>query len=242
MRSTSQYAAMLEHLGVNMKNFLLLSEKKWHDDLFDSLSNRKREVWFRVKSKSDFTIDFLNNHNIDKVFIPHWSHIIPSDIFENYECIVFHMTDLPYGRGGSPLQNLIVRGHQETKISAIRINQGIDTGKIYLKAPLSLLGTAEEIFLRSSEVIQRMIEKILETNPEPQEQKGDVVNFKRRKAEEGDISKLESLEQAYDYIRMLDCSGYPSAFLETENFRFEFSRASFKADQSIIADVRITKK
>ena len=29
------------------------------------------------------------------------------------------MTDLPYGRGGSPLQNLIIRGFESTKISAI---------------------------------------------------------------------------------------------------------------------------
>jgi len=36
--------------------------------------------------------------------------IILKEIFENYEIILFHMTDLPYGRGGSPLQNLIVRG------------------------------------------------------------------------------------------------------------------------------------
>ncbi|TVL99719.1 MAG: methionyl-tRNA formyltransferase [Candidatus Brocadia sp. WS118] len=222
--------------------YILLTEKTWHDKLFDHLLNRKEEDWFRITQKENFNLSELNKTNPEKIFIPHWSHIIPAEIYERYECIVFHMTDLPYGRGGSPLQNLIVRGHQETKISAIRINQGIDTGKIYLKAPLSLLGTAEEIFLRSSEVIQRMIAKIIETNPEPQEQKGDVVNFKRRKAEEGDISKLESLEQAYDYIRMLDCNGYPSAFLETETFRFEFSRASLKADQSIIADVRITKK
>ena len=31
------------------------------------------------------------------------------EIHENYKCIIFHMTDLPFGRGGSPLQNLISR-------------------------------------------------------------------------------------------------------------------------------------
>ena len=44
------------------------------------------------------------------VFFPHWSHIIPEDIHGAFECVIFHMTDLPFGRGGSPLQNLIARG------------------------------------------------------------------------------------------------------------------------------------
>ena len=113
---------------------------------------------------------------------------------------------------------------------------------VYLKAPLSLLGTAEEIFIRSTEVIREMIETIIETEPIPEKQKGEVVNFRRRKPCEGDLSNLESLEQVYDYIRMLDCEGYPSAFVEIKNFKIEFSRASFKADKSIMANVRITKK
>ena len=46
---------------------------------------------------------------------------MPSEIIRNYECICFHETDLPFGRGGSPIQNLIVRGFKTTKISAIKM-------------------------------------------------------------------------------------------------------------------------
>ena len=49
----------------------------------------------------------LEASNPDFVFFPHWSWKIPPSIYENYNCVVFHMTDLPFGRGGSPLQNLI---------------------------------------------------------------------------------------------------------------------------------------
>jgi methionyl-tRNA formyltransferase len=41
---------------------------------------------------------------------------------------------------------------------------------------------------------------------------------------------------------MLDCEGYPAAFIENEHFRFEFTRASLKSEKEIIADVRIIKK
>ena len=87
-----------------------------------------------------------------------------------------------------------------------------------------------------------MIIEIINKSLQPQSQEGEVVEFKRRKKEDGNIMKLETIKEMYDYIRMLDCEGYPNAFLEIENFRFEFSRASFKDDQIIKADVRIIKK
>jgi methionyl-tRNA formyltransferase len=152
------------------------------------------------------------------------------------------MTDLPYGRGGSPLQNLIVRGYTDTKISALRVNNGIDTGDIYCKAELSLLGTAEEIFLRASQTIETLIRDIIDKKMSPIPQEGEPVQFKRRKPEDGDIKDLEDIQTVYDYIRMLDAEGYPNAFVEIGKFRLEFRRASLKSDNSIIADVRISKK
>ena len=71
----------------------------------------------------------------------------PKSIWGTWPTVIFHMTDLPYGRGGSPLQNLIKRKHRTTKITAILCDDGLDTGDIYLKEDLSLEGSAEEIFL-----------------------------------------------------------------------------------------------
>ena len=105
--------------------------------------------FYLISRKEDFTIERIDLISPIKIFIPHWSYIIPPSIFEEYECIVFHMTDLPYGRGGSPLQNLIVRGLTSTKLSALRVEAGLDTGPVYLKTDLSLLGTAEEIIYQS---------------------------------------------------------------------------------------------
>ena len=43
------------------------------------------------------------------------------------------MTDLPFGKGGSPLQNLIMRGYKHSKLSSIKCAEKIDSGPIYLK-------------------------------------------------------------------------------------------------------------
>lgn len=228
-------------MGNTLKTYVLLSSKKWHDSLFESLKNLIDAKWIRVNEQSEFSHQNLLKIQPDKVFIPHWSYIIEPDIYLNWECIVFHMTDLPYGRGGSPLQNLIERGHKHTMISAIKVEDGLDTGDIYLKAPLSLQGTAEEIFIRASGVIEKMIEEIINTNPIPKKQEGEVTIFKRRKPEQSNVENLETIDQVYNFIRMLDCEGYPNAFIETKHFKIEFNKASYSND-IINAHVRITKK
>ena len=70
-----------------------------------------------------------------------------------------------------------------------------------------------------------MIFKIVEGNGEVKDQLGDVVRFSRRGPNDGDLADLETPNQIYDYIRMLDADNYPSAFIEVENFRLEFTSA-----------------
>tara|TARA_X000000950_G_C13843940_1_gene631472 strand:- start:793 stop:1476 length:684 start_codon:yes stop_codon:yes gene_type:complete len=222
---------------------IILSEKKWNEELVSLLDIQyKLSKWKLINNKSEFRHEVLEKLNIGKIFIPHWSYIIPKDIYEKYECIVFHMTDLPFGRGGSPLQNLIVRGFTETKISAIKVEEGLDTGPIYLKRKLTLEGTAEEIFIRSSHIIYKMILIILENQITPISQIGNPVIFKRRKKEDSNIIELKEINRLFDYIRMLDCDGYPKAFIENDDVKFEFSKAELKSKNELIASVRIFKK
>lgn len=230
-------------MGDPVKKYILLTEKRWHDVLFEDLQQKLPGDWIFIRSKVSFTEAALAEIKPDIIFIPHWSYIIPSNIFGSYECVVFHMTDLPFGRGGSPLQNLIASGISETMISAIRVEEGLDTGDIYLKKRLSLAGKASEIYERASGVIGEMIKEIVLQQPAPLPQQGEPVFFKRRKKEDGNIATLEEPVKVYDYIRMLDCEGYPNAFLETDHFRFEFSNAVLSdSNESIEAHVRIVKK
>lgn len=226
-----------------MDHIVILSARKWNLNIAEVLNIRFPDYHFIfIHDKNTFTKSYIDSLNPVKIFIPHWSYIIPSEIFTLYECIVFHMTDLPYGRGGSPLQNLIERGHTSTKISALRVEKELDAGSIYLKKEMSLYGSAEEIYIRANDVIMEMIAEILTADLRPFPQIGDKVVFKRRKPEQSNVEEIQELNQLYDMIRMLDAENYPHAFLENEYFRFEFTRASLKADESILADVKIIKK
>lgn len=208
-----------------------------YGDIFKNIFD---EVLY-ISQKNDLTYENLKKFNPQYIFLPHWSHIIPKEIYDNFECVIFHMTDLPFGRGGSPLQNLISREVYNTKISAIKCVKELDAGPIYLKQDLNLDGNANEIYKRTAFIVLDMIKEIVEKKPVPIEQQGDKVVFTRRKPEESNIEKLETLNKAYDYIRMLDADGYPKAFVETEFFKFEFSQATLNSDK-IIANVEIKLK
>lgn len=212
-----------------------------HDDMEESLRVRHGLEVLRVRTQAELEFSALADFAPRFVFFPHWSSKIPASIYEGFECVIFHMTDLPFGRGGSPLQNLVVRGISETQLTALRCVAELDAGPIYMKRPLSLLGTAEEILLRASKLTGEMIERIVLEQPTPQPQAGEPTAFRRRSPQDGNLAELGELEKAFDYIRMLDADGYPPAFLETKHFKLEFSRASLRPD-SIIADVKISRK
>jgi len=193
----------------------------------------------RLRERNDLTVERLGGIAPEFVFFPHWSWIIPQEIHRRFNCVIFHMTDLPFGRGGSPLQNLIVRGIYETKLSAIKCCDTLDAGPVYLKRPLSLHGSAEEVFVRAAHLMESMVVEIALGKIAPQEQVGEITLFQRRRPEDGDISSLDSLAKVHDYIRMLDAEGYPNAFLKNSGFRLSFTRSRLAHDH-VMADVRIS--
>lgn len=214
--------------------YIILTSREWHEKTAKNLGDE----FLLMTEREEFTAEKLAEIQPKYIFIPHWSYIIPAEIYENFNCIIFHMTDLPYGRGGSPLQNLIARGHKSTKISAIKCEKQLDAGDVYLKEDLDLSGTAQDIFEHSAGIIEKMISKIVSGNITPQPQQGEVVEFKRRKPQESDISELDSVEKIYDYIRMLDADGYPKAYIELpKGIRLEFDKADYK-DGNLSARVK----
>ena len=216
------------------ENFIVATVKSWNIENFNELKDKdKKNNYKLITNKEDLTLDLMKKINPKYIFFPHWSWKIPEEIYNNFECVVFHMTDLPFGRGGSPLQNLISRGIYDTKISAIKVVEDIDAGDIYCKEPVSIKdGSAEDIFNKVSSIIyDKMISFIIKNNPIPKKQKGELVVFKRRSPKDSDISKLDDVTKIYDYIRMLDAEGYPKARIETEKFNVEFSDAKIEGNK-----------
>ena len=71
---------------------------------------------------------------------------------------------MPYGRGGSPIQNLIKRGFSNSPIYALKANNKLDSGKIIMSDNISLNGKLDDIFFRMSDKTFKIIKKIEKKN------------------------------------------------------------------------------
>jgi len=221
--------------------YVYLGCRPWHADAFAAIERDLPGHWLFVSTRDGLTLDALRAAAPRYVFFAHWSWIVPTEIVDEFECVNFHMTDLPFGRGGSPLQNLVVRGYDRTMLTAHRMTAALDDGPIYAQRELSLDGTAEAVYLRATHVTHEIIAWMIEREPEPRPQVGAVVEFPRRRACESRIADdVHDLDQIYDFIRMLDADGYPHAFIDRGALRFEFRRAA-RYDGRVVADVVITR-
>ncbi|MGH9775338.1 MAG: methionyl-tRNA formyltransferase [Candidatus Acidiferrales bacterium] len=220
------------------QTYIVAGCKPWNRRVFEEQISKLPGQWHFIGAPEELSIEKVDALHPRYIFFLHWSQKVQEKLVRNQECVCFHMTDVPYGRGGSPLQNLIVRGHRETKLTALRMSEEFDAGPVYVKRALSLDGNAEEIYIRSSNLAAKMIGDIIRDELQPTPQTGEPVVFRRRKPAESEIPPNLSLEGLYDFIRMLDAQGYPRAFLLHGNFRCEFSRAVLY-DREIRADVSI---
>ena len=220
-------------------NYVIASCKPWHKVSFELLVATTVGQWEFVTT-ADALSSAVLRLSPRYVFFLHWNWHVHSEIWVNYECVCFHMTDVPYGRGGSPLQNLISLGNTQTMLSALRMVEEMDAGPVYSKRPLSLIGRAEEIYHRAGDISFDIIRWMVETEPEPIPQVGEPVVFKRRKPEQSVLPLAGDLIRIYDHIRMLDAPTYPSAFLKYGNCCIEFVNADLR-NEEIHANVVIRK-
>ncbi|MFG6535315.1 GNAT family N-acetyltransferase [Sulfitobacter sp. 1A16787] len=224
-----------------MTQYIVATDRPWAVQAFIESRNRLPGEWLLVTSAADLEAA-VARLTPRYVFFPHWSHIVPRVILERVECVCFHMSDVPYGRGGSPLQNLILRGHRSTVLTALRMTDDIDAGPVYAKQPLSLEGSAEEVFQRAAVQTVDVIAEIVQHEPIPTRQlDSGALNFARRKPLQSALPGRGDIEGIYDHIRMLDAPGYPKAYIDHGPFRITLSGAKLGEDGSAFARAQITE-
>jgi methionyl-tRNA formyltransferase len=220
---------------------VIATTKPWNIAYFKGKLPTLPGAWRLIEHPEELTAEFVRDFSPDYIFFPHWSWRVPDDILDLTECVCFHMTDVPAGRGGTPLQNLISRGHTKTVVSALRMVHEMDAGPVYSKVPLSLDGRAQEIYERATALIADMILHIVNNRPVPVPQVGEPTIFPRRKPEDSRLPLACEPAALYDHIRMLDAETYPHAFLDYGSFRLEFTHATQTSD-GVEARVMIKRK
>lgn len=199
--------------------FIIITKKKWDSNNFKKLNKN-----ILISNKINYRK--INKINPKIIFFIHWSKIIDKSLFEKYLCIQFHASDLPNGKGGSPIQNQILLNKKKTKLTAFKITKKLDSGPICMKSDLSLNGNAFDIFKRLENISIKMIKKIIKRKKIIfKSQIGKSSFFNRRKPEGSNINikKIKNINKLYDFLRMLDAPSYPNAFIILNNFKFTFN-------------------
>ena len=207
--------------------YLFCAYREWSKTLFDKLKEEEDNI-ILLKSPKKLTFSYVKKINPEMIFFPDWSWIVNKKIINNYKCVCFHESNLPKFRGGSPLQNQIIRGVEKTKTTAFIMNEGLDEGVIMLQKELSLKGSINEIFKRMINNDYVMIKKIMDKKYKLKKQKGKPTKFKRRSEDQSELINLDySKKYLYNFIRMLD-DPYPNAFIQIGKRKVVFKNVSNK--------------
>ena len=206
---------------------VIACSNSWFQACLDTL---KVDELLKISTKEELNLEVLDDFQPDFVFFPHWSWLVDEEIYRAHRCVLFHTAPLPYGRGGSPIQNLIIEGFQECPLCALEMTGEMDAGPIIASELVSLQGSLREILHRINQIVNKLIVKIVNENPIPVPQIGKPKVFRRLSGADNKIDCDATLEKIFDQIRMLDADGYPNAYLQSGDTRVEFESAQFEGN------------
>jgi len=226
-----------------MTNIVVCYYRDWGKQISDALITCPDvNVIDRITSKEEYDRKINSLDECVKVLLfLGWSWYVAPDVTSKYLCIGIHPSDLPEYKGGSPIQNQIIDGVLDTKLTLMTLSDGdIDTGDIWGKEYLDLRGQNMDVIF--SHIVESSI-KVLYTffstypNITPIVQNpNDGFSKKRRKPSDSRITiedlQSHSLEWVYNVIRSLT-DPYPNAYLEDcEGNRLYFKEVNFVSKNS----------
>ena len=206
--------------------YLFCAYRDWALKLYKELKKKYPDMHL-LSTPKKLTANYVKKKKPKLIFFPDWSWIVPDEIISNYKCICFHESDLPNFRGGSPIQNQIIRGIEKTKSTAFLMDKGLDEGDILLQKTLLLTGSLDQIFERMIQNDLFMVEKIIQGKYKLKKQRGNPTRFKRRSPKDSELESLKhSKKYIYNFIRMLD-NPYPNAFINLGKHKIVFKKAFY---------------
>lgn len=222
------------------KKIIIACSKKWFLKSLKVKNFLKKKNVILVTEKKKLSLNYLNKVKPRLIFFPHWGNKISQAILEKYTCICFHTAPLPFGRGGSPIQNLILKNYKKSPVCALKMTKELDAGPIYCKRVVNLSGTLDQIFGRISLKILEMIKTLLKKKIKPKKQTGVVYRFKRINKKDSNIKYEKNIHKIFNKIRMLDSVDYPSAYIKFNNIKLFLTNPILKK-KTIICNAEIRK-
>lgn len=162
----------------------------------------------------------------DIVFYLSYHSVVPSAILAlGGNNVVVHASDLPHGRGWSPLTWQVLAGQDEITLTLFEATASVDSGPIYIKKSLKLSGTElieelrEVVGSQTISICAQFVAQFPQLVADRQEQAGLVTYYRRRTPEDSRIDPTQSIEKQFNLLRVVDNDKYP-AFFDFNNRRY----------------------
>ena len=135
--------------------------------------------------------------------------------YNEYNLIV-HESDLPNGKGWSPVTWQILEGKSRIPITLFEAAKAVDSGRIYGQDFIELNGSELLPEIKEQQGIKTidLILKFFKNLPiEGREQKGQDTFYKRRTPKDSELDVYKNIYDQFDILRISDNERYPAYFL-----------------------------
>ena len=171
----------------------------------------------RIKERE--AVEYLKGLEADIFVVAAFGQILSREILElpPYGCINIHGSLLPKYRGAAPIQWAILKGEQETGITIMQMNEGLDTGDMLAKSIVHIEAedTGESLFDKMARSGARLL---LETLPLIREGKIQPVKQKEEDSTyapiiKKEMGKIDWKQKAITIERLIRAmNSWPSAY------------------------------
>ena len=149
--------------------------------------------------------------------------------------LVVHESDLPNGRGWSPLTWQVLRGAQKIVVTLFEAQDAVDAGAIYGQTAIQLRGDelVDDLRRQQAAATFRLCAKFLADYPavlqQAREQSGTPSYFPRRTPVDSRLDLDLPLRDQFNLLRVCDNARYP-AWFEHAGARYTLGIARMKQD------------
>jgi methionyl-tRNA formyltransferase len=133
-------------------------------------------------------------------------------------CVVVHESNLPQGRGWSPMSWQVLEGKDDIPICLLEAGEGVDSGVVYLRSSITLVGTelVDELRQKQAKETLKLVQAFLHDFDALRErgelQVGEPSYYPRRSAADSEVDPERTLLELFDALRVADNERYPAFF------------------------------
>lgn len=155
----------------------------------------------------------------DLLFLLSYWSIVPRNILNRYtHGLVVHASDLPQGRGWSPVSWQILEGRNDIPFSLLEAHHRVDSGPLYMQRIMHLEGNEllPDIHRRQAEISIEMCASFAEEYPgiisSSRPQSGEPSYYPRRSPSDSEVDATKTLADQFNLLRIVDNENYPAFF------------------------------